>query len=179
MVSVLNGGFAQWAAEGRDVVAGVATRPPVALTDSGVQERLLASMREVRAAIGDASTALLDVRPEPFYTGEEKKDYVPKAGHIESAVNLPPGALVEGETFLVKEPEAIGEALEEYLAPVEEAEDAIVYCNSGKTSAFGYLVLRYAQGRHDFVNLSVYDGSMRQWTSKGGKAMQLESAASR
>ncbi len=68
-VAVLNGGFAKWAKEKREVSKDTPSAEPTEYTASPV-EKVLATKEEVRALVGKKDAVLLDTRPTvEFITG--------------------------------------------------------------------------------------------------------------
>ncbi|MBP8129362.1 MAG: sulfurtransferase [Candidatus Hydrogenedentes bacterium] len=166
-VSVLDGGFAKWRAEGRPVEAGAPPVPPEPVPELSLTPRpeLLAVREDVLAIIGTSRGTLVDMRAPEEYAGLAKKDFVLRAGHIPGACNLP------ATDFAVK----MGSDIAPYytLRPVTELKQAIqgdasapviTYCNTGRDASVGYLVYRLA----GIDRVAVYDGSMAEWGNHPG-----------
>lgn len=166
-VSILDGGFAKWKAEGRPIEAGA---PPAALEHAPElaltpRPELLATRDEVLATIGTRRGTLVDMRAAEEYAGLAKKDFVHRAGHIPGACNLPAIDFVvrqgeEASPYYVLRPAAdLKQAIEG-----ESATPVITYCNSGRDASVGFFVYRLA-GVDD---VAVYDGAMAEWGSHPG-----------
>jgi thiosulfate/3-mercaptopyruvate sulfurtransferase len=146
-VSVLDGGFTAWVAEGHPVTKSEPRiKPgsyPTAVQWSGVVDR-----KEVERSNGP----LIDAREPDRYLGvSEPID--PQAGHIPGAANLPyPGNLGPDGRFLPVR------KLKERYAGI--GPDPIVYCGSGVTACHDLLAMSLA-GRNDGL---LYEGSWSDWS---------------
>src|SRR5215213_772788 len=78
--AVLNGGWAKWSAEGRPVSIVAATYPPAAFVAS-FRPELIATKEEVVAAMGDASTCIVNALDPDEYAGRGPVRYG-RSGHI-------------------------------------------------------------------------------------------------
>ncbi len=159
-VSILDGGFAKWKAEGRDTAQGPSKVEPVKLPKLNVREDRLATIKEVQAAIESESAALADLRSPEYYRGEKKAEVTKEAGHIPSASNIPADDFVSGSDGTVKSWEELQGLMQQ--GSVSENKPAITYCNTGRSASVGYFILR----RMGNENVSLYDGSMSEWTAK-------------
>lgn len=167
-VSVLDGGFARWAAEGRPVDALVPSYPPggfVAeprggmLVDAGAVERLRT----------DPNTLILDSRMAERYEGKvEPID--PVAGHIPGAKSRPYPANVrspQDPCFL--DPAQLREQFT--LLGAAAAERVVAYCGSGVNACQNLLALEAA----GFEAGLLYEGSWSDWCSVPTRAMSTGS----
>ncbi|MCL4693548.1 MAG: sulfurtransferase [Candidatus Hydrogenedentes bacterium] len=159
-VSILDGGFAKWKAEGRDTAQGPSTVEPVKIPKLSVREDRLATIKEVQAAIESESAALADLRSPEYYSGEKKAEVTKEAGRIPSASNIPADDFVSESDRTVKSWEELQGLMQQ--GGVSENEPVITYCNTGRSASVGYFVLR----RMGNENVSLYDGSMSEWTAK-------------
>lgn len=159
-VSILDGGFAKWKAEDRETAEGVSTVKAIEMPKLIPQDDKLATVDEVETAIEEQSAAIADLRSPDYYRGEKKADVVKEAGHIPSAKNLP------AEEFL-SESDGTVKSWEELQALVQEGnvssdDPVITYCNTGRSGSVGYFIMR----RMGSESVSLYDGSMSEWTAK-------------
>ncbi|MBI2435267.1 MAG: hypothetical protein HYV26_20610, partial [Candidatus Hydrogenedentes bacterium] len=103
-VSLLNGGFAKWKAEGKPVETGPSK--VVALDVESIDLNKFNATRADRAdvlqLIEHHTGTLLDLRVPEEYAGISKKDFVDTAGHIPSAQSCPAGDFVQGPYFEFK-----------------------------------------------------------------------------
>jgi thiosulfate/3-mercaptopyruvate sulfurtransferase len=153
-VSVLNGSFSRWKAEGHRTTADIAPVLETTFTPH-IQSDMLVHMNEVRTKLGDPNTILIDSREERRYLGlEEPID--PVAGHIPGAVNhFWKDSLREDGTF--KSPEEQQERFRE----IKPGQEVIVYCGSGVTATPNILALQEA----GVPNVKLYVGSWSDWCS--------------
>jgi len=130
------------------------------LTDPDTTIR--ADYATVRAAIGQRSTAIVDVRSLAEFQGERfwpsgAPEPSGRAGHIPSAVHLSIDKVHDdrGRFRPVDE-------LRQQFAPIaaSPAGDVITYCAIGGRAATAWFVLTYLLGHHD---VRIYDGSWAEW----------------
>src|SRR5574341_1780511 len=93
-VKLLNGGFRKWTAEGRPVTSEIPHHPPAGFTPR-IQPGWRAGTADVRAAMGDRSAVLVDLRSPPEFHGEIGRGK--RKGRIPGACNVPMATLVSGE----------------------------------------------------------------------------------
>jgi thiosulfate/3-mercaptopyruvate sulfurtransferase len=153
-VSVLDGGFAAWVAEGRAVSTDESVRPPARLV-ARPRPGMLCDAAGVAEALARGEL-LVDVRGAERFRGEvEPLDAV--AGHVPGAVNLPfPENLGADGRFL--RPAALARHWRERVG-VEPGRGIICMCGSGVTACQGLLALEssgIAGGR-------LYAGSWSEW----------------
>ncbi len=149
-VSVLDGGFARWTADGRPATKErrlFAPGKPELTADA----TFLAPIEEVKKRLGDGKTVFLDVRSEEAWA----------AGHIPGAKNRSWKKDVEGGSF--RPASAIRAELE--AAGVSWEKPVVVYCNSGHQASEGYWVLKSLLGHPD---VRLYQGSWNEWSATPG-----------
>jgi thiosulfate/3-mercaptopyruvate sulfurtransferase len=154
-VSILEGGLQAWIAEGRPLEQGASTRRPRHYT-ARFDHGLVADADDVKKALADGSTQVVDVRsPERFRGIVAEPRPGLRSGHMPGALNLPFGELVADGRM------KDGEALEAVFAEAGVDPDApiIASCGSGLTAAILSLALA-ASGRRP---ATVYDGSWSEW----------------
>lgn len=110
--------------------------------------------------LGDPFYQIVDVRSEAEYLGEKGTkglDGTPlKLGHIPTAVNINyQAAWTDPETKRLKS----YASLRTLYRGLDSAKGVIVYCNSGRRSAFSYFVLRLM----GFGNVLTYEPSWKEW----------------
>ncbi len=129
-VSVLDGGFPKWEAEGRQIVTKTMSRPvPRRLFPIDFASQHLATTDYVLEHLDDPNTVFVDVRPPKMYA----------AAHMPGAVNLP------WKRSLT--PDDVWRPLDELRAMFEEAgvtkdKNVIVYCQYGNMNHHTYLTLK-------------------------------------
>ncbi len=153
-VSVLDGGWQKWVAEGRpvtDELPNVAEGTFVARP----QPAWIRLADDVQRVVdGDVAAQLLDVRSSLEFAGLASR--ARRAGHIPGAINLPRTDLVASDGTLLPP-----ERLQARFIAVGIRPDVpvITYCNAGVSASFGLLALRVA----GFKQSTVYDGSWKEW----------------
>jgi len=149
---VLNGGFANWVAEG-----GPVERGPDRLGDPGrfvarpgAQPRIAAA--EMLALLHSPDhPPLVDVRAAERYSGESEP-LDPVAGHIPGAVSMPSSQCLDERGRFLPAAELARLFSDVVGSPV-------LYCGSGITAAHSLLAIR-AAGREDG---RIYPGSWSDW----------------
>ncbi|WP_449042171.1 3-mercaptopyruvate sulfurtransferase [Paracoccus sp. (in: a-proteobacteria)] len=157
-VAVLDGGFAKWRAEGREVE----DLPPITRDRHMTVQRQAARVRDVTqvaaaAKLGDH--VIIDARGPGRFRGDEPEPRPGlRQGHIPGSKNVPMGQIYNADGTMKSVPElrALFEA-----AGVDLLRPAITTCGSGITAASLALALERL-GKRDW---SVYDGSWTEWGS--------------
>lgn len=155
-VSVLDGGLVKWILDGRKVVNTVPAPKAVVYELSGEGRANEALVADVREAVLNRATVLLDTRTHEEYVGESGK---PRTGHIpgarlwpwEQTVDLAKGFARADEATLKKSLATAG--VKNSKSPI------IAYCTSGQRAAQAYLTLRSL----GFDDLRVYANSMNEY----------------
>jgi len=150
---LLDGGLPAWLEAGDPVSTELPKPIPGSFTPR-LRPELLVTMAEVRRALDDPDTVLIDARSPERYRGElEPLD--PKAGHIPGARNYPFADNLEGGKF------KDAAALRRRFAGLVGAKRLIAYCGSGVSSAHNIIAL-------DEIGVSgvqLYAGSWSDWVS--------------
>jgi thiosulfate/3-mercaptopyruvate sulfurtransferase len=123
---------------------------------------LLASTDEVRGAIGDLDTVILDVRSPEEFKGERfwpsgAAEDVGRAGHVPGAVHVPVSVLTadDGGPSDRVQLRAIYEE-----AGVTADKKVITYCTIGNRASQAAFVLKHELG---YPDVAVYYGSWSHW----------------
>jgi thiosulfate/3-mercaptopyruvate sulfurtransferase len=155
-VSVLDGGFQKWTAEGRLVESG---RPQVRhghFTPS-FDAAAVVDKAQVSALLNSSDHELVDARPATRFSGEEPDPRPGMAsGHIPGSKNLPQSELFNPDNSW-KQGEELRAAFDR--AGVDLNKPMVTTCGSGVTAAvllFGARLL----GKED---VKLYDGSWAEW----------------
>jgi len=155
-IAILDGGYNRWTAD-KMAVSTDAVKPKAKPYKATVNEKLFANKDYVMKSIGKA--AIVDVREPDFYRGVKKLDFVAKAGHIASAVNLPTAQMYKQDgTYKDK-----AELMKMASAAVgnDRAKDIITYCDTGKVcTAWSFIMTEFL----GYKDVKVYDGSTEEWT---------------
>ncbi len=160
---VLNGGKPAWQAEGFPL-----SQEPPAISPTPYHfpneknEALLATQADVRLAITDSQTILLDTRSVEEYTGKLHKKSAARPGCIPTSINLDWAyAIHYGEDFRFKPKDGLRQLFEgKGITPDRKI---IVYCHSGVRSSHTTFVLRELLG---YPHVQNYDGSWIEWSQE-------------
>jgi thiosulfate/3-mercaptopyruvate sulfurtransferase len=161
-VRILNCSRDTWRAAGYSWTADASEPPAGGFRLSDEDPVLRADRTSVRAAIGQATTTLVDVRSAAEYRGERfwpsgGMEPGGRAGHAPSAVHQPIDGLyaADGSFRSVAE-------LRELFAPelLDGDDELITYCTIGGRAATAWFVLTHLLGRE---RVRVYDGSWAEW----------------
>jgi thiosulfate/3-mercaptopyruvate sulfurtransferase len=163
-VSVLHGGFAAWRAAGKPV--STAAQSPIAseLAVSALDGDVLVDWEDVRDAVSDGETAIIDARDAVEWIGESSspygKDFCPRKGRIPGARWLewrrvlkptPKGVRFKSRTELLADCATIG------LTPDDPV---ILYCFKGARAAAVFVALEEA----GFTDVRLYLASWNEWS---------------
>jgi thiosulfate/3-mercaptopyruvate sulfurtransferase len=154
--ALLDGGLEKWKSEGR-----VLTKDVAAVAQGHFSPRpkpdLIVQMDAVKQMASKPANAdvLLDVRSAADYRGE-------KGSHIPSALNV---YWMEDQTSKENQTLRSESTLRELYqaAGITPDRKVVTYCNSGMQATQSYFTLKYLG-----YDVSMYDGSMSEWTAKGG-----------
>lgn len=153
-VFILDGGWDKWRAEGRPVSAKTPQFERASFVPR-VNAELKATAADIASGVKAGAMQVIDLRsPAEFAGAASRARY---GGHIPSAISLPRKIMVADDMTL-KSPEALRERFAESGVALD-AEETVLYCNSGVSATYGMLALEVAGGR----NLRLYDGSWKEW----------------
>lgn len=159
-VAILDGGMNAWKKEGRAISNKAVSKPQNQITIA-LRPDLIANQDQVRAAINNDEIILLDALPIEHYRGDFA--IYPRPGHIESANNMPSMELVDGSYY-----RSYDEL--DLMFDDERRKPIITYCGGGVAAAS----LAFNMHRLGFENVSVYMGSLQEWTSDLTNPMALD-----
>ena len=152
--ALLDGGLDKWRSEGRELIKDAPSPAQGSFTPHPKPE-LAVQMDAVKRMSEPGSDLLLDVRSAADFRGE-------KGAHIAGAVNAfwmenqssRENQALKSEQDLRKLYEGLG---------VSPERRVVTYCNSGMQASQSYFTLKYLG-----YDVRLYDGSMSEWTAKGG-----------
>jgi thiosulfate/3-mercaptopyruvate sulfurtransferase len=159
-VSVLNGGFKRWQAEGRPVEAGV--NSPARTTFKATPRPLMVRLREhvMELVGGNGATQILDARSRGRFTGQEPEPRPGmRSGHMPGALNLPYTELLDSDGRF-RSADEIAEAFK--AAGVDLARPVVTSCGSGVSATVLLMGLHLAGHQTG----TLYDGSWSEWGSR-------------
>ena len=156
-VSVLDGGWRKWTAEGRPTTAEVPDPHPATFNPRPRPE-LRAEAEEVLAASRGGSAFILDARDEGQYAGAVARGEG-RAGRVPGAEHLHADTLLDPKSGTFRSDRELYEKLREAGVPEDRDESIVAYCNGGVAATVPLFVLH----RLGYRNLANYDGSWNEW----------------
>ena len=159
-VSVLDGGWKKWTAEGRPTTAEVPVPDPATFTPRPHSERR-ADSGEVLAASRGGNAFILDARDEGQYTGAVARGEG-RAGRVPGAKHLHADTLLDPKNGTFRSDGELAEKLREAGVPEDKDEPVVAYCNGGVAAT----VPLFALHRLGYKNLANYDGSWNEWGTR-------------
>ncbi|MCP3939684.1 MAG: sulfurtransferase [Actinomycetia bacterium] len=162
--AILHGGIEAWEAEARPVTDEVSVVPEVGpFVPATGWESARATKDDVLAAVQGiegaavAPTCLVDALPARDFDGTGTA-YGPRSGHITGAINVPFRSLINGETAGFVDADTMHARLTG--AGLLDDRDVITYCGG----AIAATVDAFALALFAKTNVSVYDGSLMEWS---------------
>ncbi len=153
-VSVLDGGWTRWTAQGGPVEAGGPDVARVAVYNADFDASLLLDAGQVQAHLADGGM-LIDARAQPRFRGEvEPMDTV--AGHVPGAINRPYAENLLDGGF---KPAAVLKSEFQELLGGREPGDVVVMCGSGVTACHHLLAME----RAGLSGAKLFTGSWSGW----------------
>jgi len=167
-VTILNGGFAGWKAEGFEVASGAGDQRAVTQFEGTLQQNLIASLEEVEQARG-TQAQLVDARPSDYFRGENQSPAARAPGTIPDSRSLPHlGFLGErNQVWYLNEDSITAQVNKAELNPQTRT---IAFCNTGHWAATDWFVLSELAG---FEEVALYDGSMAEWSQDSSRPLQV------
>lgn len=158
-VSILDGGLGAWIDAGLALGTGLPTVEPSRFT-ADFRPELVATSAEVEAALGNG-TQLVDARPSPQFEGLAAHPAAGRAGTLPGAVNLQQQTLLDAAGRHTVTADTVSLLLESAGGATARAEEQIAFCNTGHWASVAWFALSEIAG---FDNVSLYDGSMVEWS---------------
>jgi thiosulfate/3-mercaptopyruvate sulfurtransferase len=162
--AVLNGGRQKWSLENRPLEAGPAAPRPAGTFALRAVRNLMVGKDEVKAAIGDAGTCILNALLPEQHAGTGGNSYG-RPGRIAGSVNVPAADLLDPETktFLRS-----GELRRRLGAVGALDRPVIAYCGGGIAASADALILMML-GHSD---VKIYDASLSEWAKDDSLPME-------
>lgn len=158
-VSILEGGFAKWVAEGKATTTEVPAITPVDFGNN-VEKKMFVSIDYVKELVDsepDNRSVLIDARDAEVYNGSVTEPWTDKAGHIPTAKSLPtPWIWNEDGTY-----RSVEELDQLVLSVVgDKDKEIVVYCGVGGYASTWWFVLTEVL---DYKHVKIFDGSAQEW----------------
>jgi thiosulfate/3-mercaptopyruvate sulfurtransferase len=155
-VSVLDGGWKKWTAEGRPTTSDVPRTEPATFTPRprGGWRKEAQDM----LAADEAGAFILDARDEGQYTGAIARG-AGRPGRVPGAAHLHAENLFDPESGTFRPDPELANKLREAGVPEDREVPVVAYCNGGVAATVPLFVLH----RLGYRNLANYDGSWNEW----------------
>jgi thiosulfate/3-mercaptopyruvate sulfurtransferase len=161
--AVLDGGMAQWRAEGRPVSTDGPPPPSPTTYHPRVRDDIVVDAAWVRARLNDPRVAIIDARTPGEYAGTARES-APRTGHVPGARLLewaatyarPAAALADTASPLIPA-DRLRRLFER--AGATAGRQPVLYCTIGLRAAHLYFVARYLG-----YTPRLYDGSWSEWS---------------
>lgn len=154
-VSLLDGGFDAWKAEGHPVNAEV-PRPPGGMYAPRLHPEIVADADWTLRHLQDRNVSIIDARAPQFYAG--RGGGMPRPGHIPGAVNIAFSSVVDS-TNRIKDLEALRSVFRD--AGVKPGSTVVTYCHIGQQASLLYVCAKLLG-----YDARIYDGSFEDWSSR-------------
>jgi len=155
--SILDGGFAKWLEEDR-IISSDLTKPSKSQIAVKINEQVMVDVNWINKNLRNPEVVLIDSRPEEFYDGSEKEDFIKKFGHITGAVSIPFLEItIEDPPYKFKDKKDLEKLFLE--SGVKPGSTVVVYCNTGIWASLDYFTAKYLG-----YDTRFYDGSFEEWT---------------
>lgn len=177
---IINGGLKFWKEQGLPVTKDPQLEAPKSsyqLTGN-FNHSIIANFEEVREAIKDTNTILIDTREHYEYLGQpfiHNGEVLPfkkgafNRGSIPSAIHLNWSTLADlNGDHRIKSKKDLNYDLAQ--KGISSEKNIILYCHSGSRTSHTYYVLKHILG---YPNVKNYDGSWIEWSYKHSKDDQI------
>lgn len=163
-VSILNGGWDKWIADGNIPETTTNTLPAATFTAS-VKPAKIADREHIASRLEDSDFVVVDTRTDEEYIGWKLYGEA-RGGHIKGAVQLPYAWYYNSDKTVLSS-ENLKNLLESH--GVTKNKEVTAYCTVGIRSGFFYFLTRLM----GYEKTSNYDGSIKDWAADASKPMEM------
>jgi len=171
-VAILDGGFAAWKDAGKPVSSEPVVPWPGNFSGTLVSAKV-ATLVEVKKALGSSRMVFVDNRLPDEHFGQEKRSYVKRYGHLPGSRLWPASFMTNaGSDFSpssMRDMAELKEMAEGVGIPTDKNVEIITYSTQGLEAAMGYFVLHDLLG---YKNVKLFDGSILE--SAADKSVPME-----
>jgi thiosulfate/3-mercaptopyruvate sulfurtransferase len=161
-VSILDGGFDAWKAEGRPVTKEAPKIKRASFTPH-LKKDAIVDYSFVQSRLHKEGISIVDARAPQFYNGIGGGS--PRTGHIPGATNIYFSTLVDSTNKMLP----AAKLREMFVgAGVKEGNEVITYCHVGQTASLDYVAARSLG-----YNAHLYDGSFEDWSGREELPIEL------
>lgn len=163
-VAVLDGGVAKWKAEGRPLQSGGRRYGRASFTPNP-RPHLIASKHQVKAAIDDGATRIVNALSKSQHDGDPKSVSYGRAGHIAGSVCVPAMGLLQQDGTLRGADDLRQSFAQAGIAPQDRV---LAYCGGGIAATLDAFALALLGNK----DVAVYDNSLSEWAADPSLPMQ-------
>jgi thiosulfate/3-mercaptopyruvate sulfurtransferase len=166
-IRILDGGLAQWQAQGNEVVQDYFGNAAGNLAGT-VDQTMAADVKTVLSHLQQADALLVDARPLAEFRGED--DVWLRKGHIPGAISFHWARVMEAEnTHQFKALEVCRQEFEG--AGITQDKDIICYCGTSREGSLLYVLLKHVLG---YPRVRLYEGSWKEYVWVENKSLPVE-----
>jgi len=163
-VKMLNGNMKAWKAK-RKPITGAPTKAKAVTFNAKPDAAQLATMDEVKKAVGNSSYVIVDARTPEEYAGTADSETLDRKGHVPGAVNVNHETVMDSKGLLKSNDEL--KSLFESKG-ITKDKTAIVYCETSVRAGVVYLALKGL----GYPNVKVYDGAYLEWQATASNEVE-------
>lgn len=166
-VSILNGGYLAYASNEKNKIEKGNNKVEAKTFKANLRADMMASASDVKKAMSDGKTVLVDLRPQHQFIGINRHPKSKRSGTIPGSKNLPESWMTVNGGGMFRDKGELTKLYE--LAKIDPNAEQINYCNTGHWASVGWFVNSEIMGNK---SSKLYDGSMVEWSAKADLPME-------